>query len=149
MEFRVLAALFGHMGIEANPAHFNDNDKAILMRGLEIYKAHRDWMGDGRLLNLSEPRDDPDLQMLVSAGGDQALLRIMRVNTPLRPLQPRIRLVGLDQHSHYELVELALRGDPMVWPLGNFMGRGLMHDGLVLDSARALTGRLIHLRKTE
>ena len=149
MEFRVLAALFGHMGIEANPAHFNDNDKAILMRGLEIYKAHRDWMGDGRLLNLSEPRDDPDLQMLVSAGGDQALLRIMRVNTPLRPLQPRIRLAGLDQQSHYELVELALRGDPMVWPLGNFMGRGLMHDGLVLDSARALTGRLIHLRKTE
>jgi hypothetical protein len=28
------------------------------------------------------------------------------------------------------------------------LGGGLMHDGLVLDSARALTGRLIHLRKT-
>jgi hypothetical protein len=86
--------------------------------------------------------------MLVAAGGDQALLRTMRVNTPVRPLQPRIRLAGLDQQAHYELVELALRGDQMVWPLGNFLGGGLMHDGLVLDSARALTGRLIHLRKT-
>jgi alpha-galactosidase len=148
MDFRVLAALFGHMGVEANPARFTGDDKAILTRGLKIYKAHRDWMGNGQLLNLSEPGADPDLQMLVAAGGDQALLRTMRVNTPVRPLQPRIRLAGLDQQAHYELVELALRGDQMVWPLGNFLGGGLMHDGLVLDSARALTGRLIHLRKT-
>ena len=118
MEFRVLAALFGHMGIEANPAHFNDKDKAILMRGLEIYKAHRDWMSDGQLLNLSEPGDDPDLQMLVSAHGDQAYWLWGSPPVRIAATHPfgRIRPA-----SHYELVELALQSNGL--PLSHSWAR--------------------------
>ncbi len=145
MAFRVLTAFFGHFGMEADPARFTDEETTVLTRGIALYKAHRDWMHVGQLLNLSEPGEDPDLQMLVAADGAQALLRVMRIDTPNRPLQPRIRLGGLDPDAHYSLTELALVGEPIEWPLGDFPGAGLMAEGLSLDPGRALTGRLIHI----
>ena len=148
MAFRVLAALFGHFGIEADPEKVSEDDRRVLTRGIEIYKQHRDWMHAGDLLNLSEPDTDPDVQLVRSDDGRQALLRVMRIGTPLRPLQSRLRLAGLDPAARYSLSEIALKGTPVLWPLGAFSGAGLMNEGLNLDPGRALTGRLIHIERT-
>ncbi|MEC9250440.1 MAG: alpha-galactosidase, partial [Pseudomonadota bacterium] len=148
MSFRVLAALFGHFGIEADPEKVSEDDRRVLTRGIEIYKQHRDWMHAGDLLNLSEPDTDPDVQLVRSDDGRQALLRVMRVGTPMRPLQSRLRLAGLDPAARYSLSEIALEGTPIHWPLGTFSGAGLMNEGLNLDPGRALTGRLIHIERT-
>lgn len=148
MSFRVLAALFGHFGIEADPEKVSEDDRRVLTRGIEIYKQHRDWMHAGDLLNLSEPDTDPDVQLVRSDDGHQALLRVMRVGTPMRPLQSRLRLAGLDPAARYSLSEIALEGTPIHWPLGAFSGAGLMNEGLNLDPGRALTGRLIYIERT-
>lgn len=147
MTFRILAAFFGHMGIEADPDHLTDAERMALKRGIDLYKTHRDWMHDGQLLHASPAEADPHVDLIVSAGGTQAMLRIMRINTPMRPTQARIRLIGLDPASHYRLTEIALDGDPMLWPIGEFEGAGLMNQGLSLDPGRSQTGRLIHIER--
>ncbi|WP_300532006.1 alpha-galactosidase [Maricaulis sp.] len=148
MSFRVLAAFFGHFGIEADPARFSDTERAILKRGIDLYKAHRHWMHAGQLVMASDPADDPDVQIVISDDQSRALVRIMRTDTPKRPLQPRLRLTGLDHDTCYSLVEFALEGEPVEWPLGEYSGLGLMTEGLNLDPGRALTGRLIYLERT-
>lgn len=148
MSFRVLTAFFGHFGIEADPARFTDNERAILKRGIDVYKAHREWMHDGQLVMASGEGDDPDVQLLVANDQARAFARIMRVDTPKRPLQARVRLSGLDPSLQYRLVEFAIEGEPVEWPLGEYSGAGLMTEGLNLDPGRALTGRLIYLERT-
>ncbi|WP_421789139.1 alpha-galactosidase [Hyphobacterium sp.] len=147
MAFRVLTASFGHLGLEADPAKLSEQDRAVLKRGIETYKRHRDWMSEGRLVRISEAGKEPDVQMLVSATGDQALVRILRINTPPRPLPPRICLSGLAEEARYDLNEIALEGTPELWPLGEVFGAGLAAEGLPLDPGRALSGRLIHMKR--
>ncbi|WP_394693603.1 alpha-galactosidase [Hyphobacterium sp.] len=147
MAFRVLTAFFGHLGLEADPAMLGGQDRAVLMRGIDLYKRHRDWMSEGRLVRIGEAGDDPDVQILASETGDQALLRILRLNTPERPLQSRIQLAGLERAAKYELNEIALEGEPDLWPVGQYSGAGLMAKGLALDPGKALMGRLIHLKR--
>jgi alpha-galactosidase len=148
MSFRVLTAFFGHFGIEADPGHFSPDEKAVLQRGIEFYKTHRHWMHEGQLVMASEPGDDPDVQLLVSDDQARAFARIMRIDTPKRPLQSRVRLAGLAADARYSLVEYALQGEPVEWPMGEYSGAGLMTEGLTLDPGRALTGRLIYLERT-
>jgi alpha-galactosidase len=147
MSFRVLAALFGHFGIEADPETIPEADRVVLRRGIDIYKRHRDWMVEGRWIRISEADSDPDVQMSLSRDGGQALLRLLRINTPMRPLQPRIRLAGLEAGAMYRLNEIALEGEAELWPVGEFSGAGLLTEGLLLDPGRALSGRLIHLER--
>ncbi|WP_300557036.1 alpha-galactosidase [Maricaulis sp.] len=148
MSFRVLTAFFGHFGIEADPGHFSPDEKAVLQRGIEFYKSHRNWMHEGQLVMASEPGDDPDVQLLVSDDGARAFARVMRIDTPKRPLPSRVRLAGLTADARYNLVEYALAGDPVEWPIGEYSGAGLMAEGLALDPGRALSGRLIYLERT-
>ncbi len=147
MTFRVLTAFFGHLGLEADPAKLGGQDRAVLMRAIDLYKRHRDWMSEGRLVRVGEAGDDPDVKILVSETGDQALLRILRLNTPERALQPRTLLARLESAAQYELNEIAFEGEPDLWPVGQFSGAGLMAEGLSLDPGKALTGRLIHLKR--
>jgi len=149
MTFRVLTAFFGHFGIEADPAHLTDQDAAILRRGIEIYKANRDWMGSARLCRLCPDGQEPDVQLMISNSGDRGLIRILRVDTPARPLQTRYRLSGLDPAARYQLTELVLAGEPVRWPIGNFSGDGLMKTGLALDPGKAQSGRLIDIERLD
>lgn len=147
MSFRVAVAFFGHLGIEADPERLSADERAVLARGIEAYKQHRDWMGRARLWRLSEAGEDPDAQLLVSEDGARAALRIARVSTPERPLTARIRLAGLDPDANYAMTELALQGEPAEWPLGDYSGRALMQTGENLDPGRAETARLIFLER--
>jgi alpha-galactosidase len=147
MAFRVLSAFFGHFGVEADPDRLDAEDADILRRGIEQYKLHRDWMLTGDLIRLEAPDFDPDIQMLI--GEDQAMLRIMRIDTPTRPLTRRLRLAGLDPKADYDLTEIALSGEAARWPIGRYPGAGLMREGLDLDPGRALSGRLIHLERAD
>lgn len=147
MSFRVAVAFLGHLGIEADPGRLSAGERAVLARGIDAYKQHRDWMGRARLWRLSEAGDDPDAALLVSEDGARAVLRIARVSTPGRPLGARIRLAGLDPDANYAMTELALQGEPAEWPLGEYSGRALMQTGEVLDPGRAETARLIFLER--
>lgn len=149
MAFRGLAALFCHLGIEADPGDFTAEDRAVLARVIALYKGHRDWLASGRLLQLTEAAEDPDAAMMVSQDGHQALVRVMRIATPDRPLQKRIQLAGLDDDSHYRVTEIALVGDPMLWPLGEMPGGGLVREGLAMDPGKALSGRIFHLERAD
>ena len=140
MGFRAQVALFGHFGIEADPDGFDAQDRETLSRAIAFYKTNRDWVLPGRLIRLGQV---PDVQIVVSNDGNRALMRILRVKTPGRPLQPRIKWAGLDPSEHYKLSEFSFEADQMDWPLGEYRGAGLMSEGLHLDPGRALTGRLI------
>ena len=149
MAFRVLTAMFGHFGIEADPGNLSEADRAILARGINIYRSHRVWMTGGRWYRISQAGADPDVQMVTAGNGAQALLRILRTSASSRPHAPHIRLVGLQPDARYRLTELAIEGEPELWPLGEYTGAGLMSHGLALDPGSAVSGRLIHLERAD
>lgn len=145
MALRVLTAMFGHFGIEADPAKLSDDDRAVLTRGIALYKRHRDWMGTARLVRHDGV--DPEISLLMANDGSKALVRILRRETAKRPVMPRLRLAGLGPESRYSVTEIVLVGEPEDWPLGSFSGAGLMQVGLDLDPMRPQTGRIFLLER--
>ena len=149
MAFRALASFFGHFGIEEDPARLDEAERDVLRRVIDAYKAERGWMATARQWRLCEAGEDPDAEMLVADDGSRAALRVLRTRTPARPIQNWIRLAGLEAGAVYAVQELALEGEPLLWPLGRFTGAALMQAGLDCDPGRAQTGRLIFLERIE
>lgn len=144
LNFRILTAFFGHLGLEADPDQISDGDQTTLRFAFDLYKDHRDWIGTARHWQI---QNAPDVTSLISADQSCGFIRILRVDTPSRPTQPRIRFAGLDPKARYSLSERVFDGEFPVWPLGEYPGASLMGEGLDLDPGRALTGRLIYLER--
>lgn len=147
MAFRCLTALFGHFGIEADPATFSDDDKSTLKRAISIYKRHREWMHSGQFFVCDHGDDDPYADLLLSEDQSEAFLRVMRVNAYQRPRFQPIRLTGLDQSANYQVSEYFIKGEKHSQVIGTFTGAGLCDVGMSCDPGRPLTGRLFHLER--
>ena len=53
MDFRAKVALFGHMGIEADPAQMSAEDRSLLATHVSLYKQWRAVIHDGALYELA------------------------------------------------------------------------------------------------
>jgi len=52
MDFRAKVAMFGHMGVEADPGAMPDEDRAVLARHIALYKDWRQVLHEGRLSEI-------------------------------------------------------------------------------------------------
>lgn len=147
MAFRCLTALFGHFGIEADPATFSDDDKSTLKRAISLYKGHQEWMQSGQLFVCGRVDGDPYAELLLSEDQSEAFLRVMRVNACQMPRLQPIRLTGLDQNADYQVTEYFIKGEKHSQVIGTFTGAGLCEVGMSCDPGRPLTGRLFHLKR--
>ena len=80
MRFRVLVALFGHFGLELDPAKLTEQEAQDLACGIAIYKRFRDWMKTARYRRF-QTGPDLDISAMISLDGSQALVRVLRVDT--------------------------------------------------------------------
>lgn len=55
MDFRAKVALFGHMGIEADPTQMSPEDRAVLAAHVALYKQWRTVLHEGTLYELLRP----------------------------------------------------------------------------------------------
>lgn len=154
MDFRAKVALFGHMGVEADPARMSDKERATLVAHIALYKAWRGVLHGGALHRLAHP--DPGVTGMMVTHGDKALALIAQTAfSPEFDAAP-VRLAGLEPEARYR-VTLPEPWPPKArhylaqadeWRSGlTLSGNALMTQGLALPLTHPETAWLIALEK--
>jgi alpha-galactosidase len=156
MAFRARIALFGHMGVEADPSRMSDADVAVLKAHIALYKRFRDLLHTGRLVQWSG--DDPGIEgrLVVSQDGGEALALLARTNMAAAAVGHPLRLPGLVAEASYRLTlpepwpTLAARklADPQNWREGRVLNGALLAEvGIALPLIDPETAWLVHLTR--
>lgn len=152
MDFRAKVALFGHMGVEAEPGAMSEQERKILKTHIALYKDWRGLLHAGDLFRLDHPDPGIFAQMVVGDGAALALAAqtAFSRNFDVAPL----RLTGLNAQAHYRVTL------PLPWPTRaahylpekrrwrdgfTLLGQALMTQGLALPLTHPETAWLIAL----
>ncbi|QMW24218.1 alpha-galactosidase [Sandaracinobacteroides saxicola] len=110
MDFRAKVALFGHMGVEADPAKLADRERDVLRAAIALHKRFRPITGAGKVHWPQHP--DPAVlgQMAILPDGGAAVALVARAGRPAAAQAPPTRFPGLLPDGLYR-VEL-----PKPWP---------------------------------
>jgi len=154
MDFRAKVAIFGHMGVEADPARMTDKERATLAAHIALYKDWRGVLHSGALWRLDHP--DAGVTGMMVTHDDTALALAAQTGfSPVFDAAP-VRLVGLEPEARYRVTL------PEPWPprakhyLANadawrdgltLSGTALMAQGLALPLTHPETAWLIALEK--
>jgi alpha-galactosidase len=154
MDFRAKVAVFGHMGVEADPARMTEAERATLTAHIALYKAWRGVLHTGALWRLAHP--DPHVTAMMVTHDDKALaLAAQTAFSPLFDAAP-LRLEGLDPSARYRVTLPApwpakarhYLAHPDRWHAGLVLsGAALMGQGLALPLTHPETAWLIALER--
>lgn len=154
MDFRSKVAIFGHMGVEANPADMSDADRDCLAAHIALYKQWRSVLHGGDYARLDHPDDGIFAHMVMGDGTaiGMAAQTGFGENFNAAP----VRLKGLEAGALY-LVQL-----PKPWPKKasqylpdagrwddglRLSGQALMQQGLALPLTHPETAWLFTLQR--
>ncbi|AOL93815.1 alpha-galactosidase [Porphyrobacter sp. LM 6] len=154
MDFRAKVAMFGHMGVEADPARMTEKERETLAAHIALYKQWRGVLHSGALHRLAHP--DPDVTgMMVVHQGKALALVAQTAFSPVFDAAP-VRLSGLDPAARYRVTlpepwpprARHYLANPDAWRAGlTLSGAALMGQGLALPLTHPETAWLIALEK--
>ena len=108
MDFRAKVAMFGHMGIEADPRAMSERERATLAAHIALYKEWRGVLHTGDLMRIEHP--DPCISGLMALHEGKALALAAQTGfSPAFDAAP-VRLPGLEPESLYRVTL------PQPWP---------------------------------
>lgn len=154
MDFRAKVAMFGHMGVEADPASMDAADRATLARHIALYKAWRTVLHDGEL--VATDCATPGVSGWLAVGEGRALALAAQTGYTADYDAAPIRLPGLPEGSRWRVTlpepwptraaqRLAV---PERWRDGLVLGAGaLAHQGLALPLTWPQTAWLVALER--
>ncbi|WP_245804590.1 alpha-galactosidase [Erythrobacter tepidarius] len=152
MDFRAKVAVFGHMGVEADPARMSAQERATLAAHIALYKDWRGVLHEGALYRLAHPDRNVTALMVVHHGRALALAA-QTAFSPVFDAAP-VRLAGLDPQARYRVTlpepwppkAKHYLANPQSWRAGLVLsGSALMTDGLALPLTHPETAWLIAL----
>ncbi len=142
IDFRAKVAVFGHMGVEADPARMTDKERATLAAHIALYKEWRGVLHAGRLHHLAHA--DANVTGMIMVDGDTALALAAQTSfSPVFDAAP-VRLAGLEPEARYRVTL------PEPWPpraKHSLANPDAWRDGLTLSGA-ALIGQGLSLPLT-
>ncbi len=156
MDFRCKVALFGHFGVEANPAEMSEQERDNLRAHIALYKAWRALLHRGDYYRLDS--FDHGIFAHMVADGDRGIAMAAQTGFGEAFNAWPIRLKGLEPDKLYRVTL------PKPWPrkaqnhLPNksqwqeglkLSGRALMRQGLALPLTHPETAWLIALEKVK
>jgi len=154
MDFRAKVALFGHMGVEADPARMSDKERECLAAHIALYKAWRGVLHAGKLHRLAH--SDPNVTGMIVTHEDRALVLAAQTDfSPVFDAAP-VRLAGLEPDARYRLTlpdpwpprARHYLAAPDLWREGlTISGAALMGQGLALPLTHPETAWLIALER--
>jgi alpha-galactosidase len=154
MDFRAKVALFGHMGVEADPARMTEAERATLAAHIALYKTWRGVLHSGALHRLTHP--DPAVTGMMAVHDGKALaLAAQTAFSPVFDAAP-VRLAGLEPDARYRVTlpepwprkAQAYLANPDAWREGlTLSGAALMGQGLALPLTHPETAWLIALER--
>ena len=156
MDFRAKTALFGHMGVEADPAAMSAAERGVLSAHIALYKQWRDVLHSGRLYRLSHP--DPAIYAQIVVGAHSALALAAQTQFGGDFDAAPVRLTGLEREARYRVTlprpwptkASAYLPGANLWEAGVTMsGAALMAQGLSLPLTHPETAWLIALERLQ
>lgn len=154
MDFRAKVAMFGHMGVEADPARMSEKERETLAAHITLYKAWRGVLHAGELHRLAHP--DPNVTaMIVTHEGKALALAAQTAFSPVFDAAP-LRLAGLEPEARYRVTlpepwpgkARHYLANPDQWRAGiTLSGAALMGHGLALPLTHPETAWIIALEK--
>ncbi len=145
LRLRIMTALVGHMGVEADISAMTSEERAVLAAGIARYKILRDGLHVGRTVRLEHP--DPGCLALMLISEDQVLITAAQVETPCAATLAPLRIVNLEAGRSYRIETLDPPGRPRRTQAASpFLAKGeplvatgalLAHAGLPLPILRA------------
>lgn len=154
MDFRAKVAVFGHMGVEADPARMSDRERECLAAHIALYKAWRGVLHAGDLHRLAHP--DPNVTgMMVTHEGKALALVAQTGFAPVFDAAP-IRLAGLEPDARYRVTlpepwppkARHYLADPQAWREGLILsGAALTTQGLALPLTHPESAWLVALER--
>jgi alpha-galactosidase len=154
MDFRAKVALFGHMGVEADPARMSDKERATLAAHIALYKGWRGVLHSGQLHRLAHP--DPGVTGMMVTHEDKALALVAQTGFAASFDVAPIRLAGLELQARYRVTlpqpwppkGRHYLAKPEQWRDGlTLSGAALMMHGLALPLTHPETAWLIALER--
>ncbi len=156
MDFRAKVAMFGHMGVEADPARMTDKERDTLAAHIALYKIWRGVLHSGKLHRLAHP--DPNVTGMMVTHEDKALaLAAQTAFSPVFDAAP-VRLAGLDPQARYRVTlpepwpprAQHYLANPDTWRGGlTLSGAALMGHGLALPLTHPETAWAIALERLD
>lgn len=156
MDFRAKVALFGHMGVETNPAAMSDEERATLRAHIALYKQWRALLHLGEFRQLRHPEASISGQMVVHE--TRALAVVAQTGFAENFNVAPVRLPGLEPDRLYRVTlprpwprkASAYLADPERWESGMVLsGRALAQRGLALPLTHPETAWLIAIAAQE
>ena len=146
--FRGLVSVFGHLGVELDPAKLNAEDHTMLAGIIALYKRIRHILQRGTYQVLNPV--DPALHVSSMTSEDQSefVLRVLRSGMSDYPTQARIAITGLPPGARYKVIEL-IPGDDFGRDLGAHSAEALAWTGFHGDPRKPDHGRLFHFVRTQ
>ncbi len=145
LRMRVLTALTGHMGVEADLTALTPAERAELAQAIALHKALRPLLHRGRVVRLEHA--DPGMIAQMVLGPDRAFVTAAQTATPLTATLAPLRLRELPSRSGWKVTPLHAPRRPRETLAGTpFLARGeavrasgavLAHAGLPLPILNA------------
>ena len=154
IDFRAKVALFGHMGVEADPGAMSEHERSVLAAHIALYKHWRGVLHAGAWFALDHPDPGVYAQMVVQSDKSLALAA-QTTFSPVFDTAP-LRLKGLEPQARYRITlprpwpgKAALYlNDWQAWEAGlTLSGTALMTHGLALPLTHPETAWAIALEK--
>jgi alpha-galactosidase len=148
MAFRALVALFGHFGVELDPAHLDPLERLTLKNAIALYRQERAWMIDAQLRRCDCAPEGAVADLLIAPDGGEALLRVLRLAERARPQAAPVTAPFFEAEAGYDVTEILIEGVAGERAVATVSGRGLAEKGLDADPAHAGAGRLFRIRRS-
>ncbi|MGB3470691.1 MAG: alpha-galactosidase, partial [Erythrobacter sp.] len=154
MDFRAKVALFGHMGVEADPRAMSEDERRALAAHIALYKDWRGVLHTGDLWRLDHP--DPGVGGLMVSHGAKAIALAAQTGFAQEFDVAPVRLKGLDPAASYRVTlpepwpvkASAYLAAPDGWREGlTLSGTALMTQGIALPLTHPETAWLIALER--
>ena len=150
IKFRCDVAMSGRLGIELQPKHMSDEERAQCTQAFADYKELRPIVQTGNLYRLLSPfsREGLASLMYVDDARSHAVLFIYKVDNYCDQPIPRIRLAGLDPDRTYTLSERNVKNGQQPCSLNGkqFTGRFLMSVGIEVPLRDDYASRVFELK---
>lgn len=148
MLFRGLVSVFGHLGVELDPAKLNAEDRTVLAGIIALYKRIR-HIGQRGTYRVLKPADLAlHVSSMTSEDQSEFVLRVLRSGMSNYPTQARVAIAGLPAGARYRVAELT-PGDDCGKDLGAFSAEALAWTGFHGDPRKPDHGRLFHFVRTQ
>lgn len=147
LAFRVLTALFGHLGVECDVRALSVRDRERVANGLALYRRFRRLIHSGDVVRFDPP--DPSVRTygVYAADRDEALIAHVSLATSAAAVPARVRLPGLAADVRYRVEQIPLPGARAVWAGSGVVlsGAQLAAVGLQLPALHPESGLLLRL----